>query len=328
VNTNKGDVGLVLGYIEKHLPDLYHTLTSMNGVGARTIVNGLLAYGWTEEEIKSSPILFMEAVRKHLDENLMPLTEGEVPATQHPYTTNQSSKKRAGDEICIRRTGEDHAHTIHPSKKRAGDEICIRRTGEDHAHTIHPSNQSSSAFDDHTAETSPPDDFGVEHHCPGSASISSPAGDIPDDVTTRHIEDDSMDPWMADTLRSCVDSYESWLLANNLQRSNSSLSGQRQVVSMDPRMPSSLCALDCLPSSLEQEPSRERVSTIDPNMTSTLGAVGRLPSSLEPSSRVLTVNPNVLTVDPYMTNSLDAVGYPSLWSEIQVGSGSSPYFQT
>jgi len=328
VNTNKKDVSLVLDYIQKHIPKLYGTLISLNGVGARTMVNGLLAYGWTEEEIKSSPILFMEAVRKHLDENLMPLTEGEVPATQHPYTTNQSSKKRAGDEICIRRTGEDHAHTIHPSKKRAGDEICIRRTGEDHAHTIHPSNQSSSAFDDHTAETSPPDDFGVEHHCPGSASISSPAGDIPDDVTSRHVEDDNIDPWMTRTLGSCENSYRSWLLANSFQRSISSGSGQRQVVSMDPRMPSSLRALDYLPSSLEQEPSRERVSTIDPNMTSTLGAVGRLPSSLEPSSRVLTVNPNVLTVDPYMTNSLDAVGYPSLWSEIQVGSGSSPYFQT
>tara|TARA_R110002060_G_scaffold46665_4_gene57803 strand:- start:1415 stop:2311 length:897 start_codon:yes stop_codon:yes gene_type:complete len=298
VNTNKGDVGLVLGYIEKHLPDLYHTLTSMNGVGARTIVNGLLAYGWTEEEVKSSPIPFMKAVRKYLDENLMiPPTEGVDPTTQKPDTTNQSSKKRAGDENSIRRTGEDHAHKIHTS------------------------HQSSSAFDEHTAETSPPDDFGVEHHCPGSASISSPAGDIPDDVTTRHIEDDSMDPWMADTLRSCVDSYESWLLANNLQRSNSSLSGQRQVVSMDPRMPSSLCALDCLPSSLEQEPSRV-------NMTSTLGAMGSLTSSLEPSSRVLTVNPNVLTVDPCMTSSLGELDYPPRWSEIQVGRGSSQYFQT
>ena len=305
MKTNKEDVSLVLDYIQKHIPELYDTLISLNGVGARTMVNGLLAYGWTEEEIKSSPIPFMKAVRKHLDENLMPLTEGEVPATQRPYTTNQWSKKRAGDEICIRRTGENHAHKIHTS------------------------NQSSSAFDDHTAETSPPDDFAVEHHCPGSASISSPTGDNPDDVTSRHVEDDNIDPWMTRTLGSCEDSYRYWLLANSFQRSISSGAGQRQVVSMNPRMPSGLCALDCLPSPLEQEPSRERVSTIDPNMTSTLGAVGSLPSFLEPSSRVPTINPNVLlTVDPYMTSSLDAVEYSPLWSEIQVGGANLQYFQT
>ncbi|KAH7370300.1 hypothetical protein BKA65DRAFT_14162 [Rhexocercosporidium sp. MPI-PUGE-AT-0058] len=253
VNTNKEDVGLVLEYIRIHLPRLYDTLIELNGVGARTMVKGLLAYGWTVEEVKSSPVPFMKAVRKHLDENLMiPMTEGVVPATQHPYTTNLSSKRKAD---------------------------------KDHAHKFYTSNQSSSAFDDHTAETSPPDE----------------------------------------------DSIESWLLANSLQKSNSSGSSQRQLVSMDPHMTSSLYAVDCLPSSLEQDPSRERVLTIDPNMMSTLGAVGGLPSSLEPSSsreRVLTINPNLLTIDPSMTSSLGAVDCLHLWSEIQVGRGCSQCTQT
>ncbi|CZT07024.1 uncharacterized protein RAG0_12614 [Rhynchosporium agropyri] len=286
VNTNKGDVRLALEYVQIHLPELHHTLISLNGVGARTIVQGLLAYGWTVEEIKSSPIPFMKEVRKHLDENLtIPMTERLVPASQHTYTTNQSSKKRVSDEVCTGKTEEDHAHKFHTS------------------------NQSSFACNDRIAETSPLGDFGIEHHCSGIASTTSLAGDIPDDVTRR------IDSGMASTSRSCVDSFESW----------------RQVVSTDPRMTSSLCTVDCLPISLEQDPSRKSVSTIDPNMTCTLGAGGGLPSSLETSpiwERPLTINPSLLTIDPSMTSSLGAVDYLPLWSEIQVERGSSQYPQT
>ncbi|PVH68176.1 hypothetical protein DL98DRAFT_233489 [Cadophora sp. DSE1049] len=270
-NTSKGDIGLVLEYIATYLPQLYNIFKSLNGIGARTIVKGFLAHGWTVEEVKSCPIPFTTKVRTYLDENLMPKTEGVVPTTQHPCTGNQSSKKRVVDEI---RTGN---------------------TKEDHAHKVHTSRQRSFALDDQPTETSPPDAFGVGHHCPGSSSITASAGDILDDVTTRHIEDDSMDPWMAGTLRSCVDSTGS---------------GQTQAVSMDPHMTSTLCAVDCLPSSLQQDPRWERVLTIDPHMMSTLGAVGSLPSSLESSSsreRALTINPNLLTIDPHMTSSLGAV---------------------
>ncbi|XMA20323.1 hypothetical protein WAI453_013114 [Rhynchosporium graminicola] len=186
VNTNKEDVCLALEYIQIHLPELHYTLISLNGVGARTMVQGLLAYRWTVEEIKSSPILFMKAIRKHLDENLtIPMTERVVPASHHTYTTNQSLKKRSCDEVCTCKTKEDHTHKFQTS------------------------NQSFFACNNRIAETSPLGDFAVEHHCPGIASITSPAGDIPDDITRRHIEYDRIDPGMASTSGSCVDSFES-----------------------------------------------------------------------------------------------------------------------
>jgi len=142
--------------------------------------------------------------------------------------------------------------------------------------------------DDQPIETSPPAESGVGHHDPGSSPNSTSAGHHLDDSTRRYIQDESMDPWMADSLRNYA------ALTG---------SGQTEAVSIDPQMTSSPCW--------------KRVLTMDPYMRNTPSAVGGLPSALE--SRPSTINPNLLTIDPHMTSSLSTVDW--LPSSLQQESG-------
>jgi len=188
------------------------------------------------------------------------------------------------------------------STQRVDEESRIGRTKRDHSHKIPTSRQSCFASDDQPTETFSPAESGDGHHDPGSSSASTSAGHNLDDITRRHIEDDSMDPWMADSSRN----YAAF-----------TGSGQTGAVSMDSQMTSSLGAVDCRPNSLQQDPCWERELTMDPYMMNTLGAGGGLPSALE--SRPSTINPNLLTVDPHMTSSLGAVD--CLPSSLQQESG-------
>jgi hypothetical protein len=81
VKANEEDVKLVLEYREAHLPKLHERAKALNGVGARTIVDGLLEYGWTSAEVTLSPTPFLKLVKKYLDQNLMITTQDEVSAT-------------------------------------------------------------------------------------------------------------------------------------------------------------------------------------------------------------------------------------------------------
>jgi len=48
-------VELALDYRKTRLPELEQRAAALNAIGARTIVRGLLAYGWTFAEVSSSP---------------------------------------------------------------------------------------------------------------------------------------------------------------------------------------------------------------------------------------------------------------------------------
>lgn len=89
---NQNDIDLVLEYRKSQLPELYARSQELNGLGARTIVNGLLEYGWTSTEITSSPSPFLKLVRKYLDENLqIPASQDEASTIQLPRYIGRSS---------------------------------------------------------------------------------------------------------------------------------------------------------------------------------------------------------------------------------------------
>jgi hypothetical protein len=95
VKANEEDVALVLEYRELHLPHLHKRARDLNGVGALTIVDGLLAYGWTSAEIKSSPTIFIKRVREQLDENLqIRMTQDGIPATQSLDVDREPERKQ------------------------------------------------------------------------------------------------------------------------------------------------------------------------------------------------------------------------------------------
>jgi hypothetical protein len=106
---------------------------------------------------------------------------------------------------------------------------------------------------------------------------------------TRHAENDRIDPWIKDALRSSCDlpimfpipggSIGSWLLvelgpADELSNFVDPDPSLERAFAVDPNMRSSLGAVGCLPTSPGFDLDQEKESTIHPNTTGGLGATG------------------------------------------------------
>ena len=104
MKSNKKDVELVLEYRKTQLPSLHERAKALNPIAARTIMVGLLEYGWTLEEINSSPTLFIRLIKKELDETqtlTVLAAQTRISATYHPDNVNRISKKRRANRLHI-----------------------------------------------------------------------------------------------------------------------------------------------------------------------------------------------------------------------------------
>jgi len=66
VKASEAEVELALDYRKTRLPELEQRAAALNAIGARTIVRGLLAYGWTFAEVSSSPTPLSPVGRRDL----------------------------------------------------------------------------------------------------------------------------------------------------------------------------------------------------------------------------------------------------------------------
>jgi len=130
VKASEADVDLALEYRKNRLPELEERAAALNAIGARTIVCGLLAYGWTFAEVSSSPTRFLKVVRAHLDEDLeIRASLDGSESTDSPSQTDCKNNGRIVDKdfasIC------DHSSGDLESKKRpfrthqSADETCL-----------------------------------------------------------------------------------------------------------------------------------------------------------------------------------------------------------
>ena len=117
VKASEAEVELALDYRKTRLPELEQRAAALNAIGARTIVRGLLAYGWTFAEVSSSPTPLLKVVRAHLDENL------EIPASldgsESPDSSSQTDCKNNGRTV----ESKKRPFRTHQSV----DETCIQR---------------------------------------------------------------------------------------------------------------------------------------------------------------------------------------------------------
>jgi hypothetical protein len=103
---NKDDIELVFEYRKTQLPELEKRATSLNGIAARIIVDGLLAYGWSLSELLTSRSSLIEQVKKHIDiTKLADKMRSQYSITKCSKTnidsTDASSKKRPSGHVVV-----------------------------------------------------------------------------------------------------------------------------------------------------------------------------------------------------------------------------------
>ncbi|KAF7855374.1 hypothetical protein EAF04_010117 [Stromatinia cepivora] len=67
VKISKDDIDLVLDYRKSHLPEIEKRARSLNKVAASAIIDGLVAYGWTFDELLSSGSALIKNIKIHID---------------------------------------------------------------------------------------------------------------------------------------------------------------------------------------------------------------------------------------------------------------------
>ncbi|KAG9240522.1 hypothetical protein BJ878DRAFT_483775 [Calycina marina] len=130
VKAYEEDVDLALEYRKTRLPELEQRAAALNAIGARTIVCGLLAYGWTFAEVSSSPIPFLKLVRAHLDEILeIPTSLDGSESPDSPSQTDCKNNGRTVDKdfasICDQSSGDLESKKRPFRTHRSADEICL-----------------------------------------------------------------------------------------------------------------------------------------------------------------------------------------------------------
>ncbi|KAB2568585.1 hypothetical protein DBV05_g12736, partial [Lasiodiplodia theobromae] len=62
---SKSDLQLVLEFLRGQMPELAQDIEACNGIAARALLNGLLAYGWTREEILETKSTLFDILKRH-----------------------------------------------------------------------------------------------------------------------------------------------------------------------------------------------------------------------------------------------------------------------
>lgn len=62
---SKSDLQLVLDFMRSQMPELAQEIEACNGIAARALLNGLLAYGWTREEILETNSTLFNILKRH-----------------------------------------------------------------------------------------------------------------------------------------------------------------------------------------------------------------------------------------------------------------------
>ncbi|TVY80936.1 hypothetical protein LSUE1_G004523 [Lachnellula suecica] len=277
-NTNTKDVQLVLEFMEAHLPIQYQRAKSLNGVGARAIVVGLLAYGWNFGEVKSSPTPFLKAVRKHLDENL------EVPSTKDHTKRKRVEEHHTSDQSPF----AFDSQTTETCPLPGDTGIENQRPRSCSPITTSSNTPSEVTFND-VGQSTMPNDSAI--NILADVTTSNAAGNIGNGSIAQYMTDQQIG-----ILRP-TPSTDLWLESNfncakNLDASDP---GSGEVASMDTSR---------LSSALNSN-STQDMPVVDASMLNSLGKARCLPSSLElDSSQELTVDPNMLMIDTSMLSSL------------------------
>ncbi|PVH68251.1 hypothetical protein DL98DRAFT_632938 [Cadophora sp. DSE1049] len=128
---SQDDIDLALEYRETRLPDLEQRAKSLNGIGARTIVCGLLECGWTSAEVLSSPTLFLQLVRKHLDKKLeIPTSLDGSESLDSPSQTDCNNDGRTVDKDFESSKCDRSSERLESKKRplrtyRSSDKTCL-----------------------------------------------------------------------------------------------------------------------------------------------------------------------------------------------------------
>lgn len=62
---SKSDLQLVLEFLRGQMPELAQDIEACNGIAARALLNGLLAYGWMREEILETKSTLFDIIKQH-----------------------------------------------------------------------------------------------------------------------------------------------------------------------------------------------------------------------------------------------------------------------
>ena len=104
------EITQVFGVVRESLPNIDKKLQELGGVAARTIVQGLRAYGWTDPELSKGGSQLMDLVGKEIDvqqlhsDRIVALTKGPSSISDQ----NHVEPVEQPDTVASRRFARSH----------------------------------------------------------------------------------------------------------------------------------------------------------------------------------------------------------------------------